>query len=79
MVDAHPTDLQVLEVIIRSPDKELEEIVLDCPGLTWNQVFLAIDRLTREGVIQVAPKGPGIYTVHLASEAQAAALRRVFV
>lgn len=44
MVDAHPTHRQVLEVIIRSPDRELEEIVFDCPTLTWNQVFLAIDR-----------------------------------
>ena len=77
MVDAHPTDRQVLEVIIRSPDRELEEIVFDCPALTWNQVFIAIDRLNREGVIKMVPKARGIYTVRLAGDSQTEALRRV--
>jgi hypothetical protein len=31
----------------------LEEIVDLCPDVTWNQVFLAIDHLSRSGQIRV--------------------------
>ncbi|UVT16089.1 MAG: hypothetical protein H8K04_00540 [Nitrospira sp.] len=31
----------------------MEEIVALCPDLTWNQVFLAIDELSRRGEIRV--------------------------
>jgi len=31
----------------------IEEIVALCPDLTWNQVFLAIDHLSRRGEICV--------------------------
>ena len=35
------------------PDIPLEEVVSLCPELTWNQVFLAIDFLSRVGEIQM--------------------------
>jgi hypothetical protein len=56
---------RVLEVIVRSPNSCLDEIVLECPDVTWNQIFLAIDRLSREGIIHLIPKGRGIYTIHV--------------
>lgn len=31
----------------------LEEVVALCPELTWNQIFLAIDYLSRTGQIRV--------------------------
>jgi hypothetical protein len=31
----------------------MEEVVGLCPELTWNQVFLAIDYLSRTGIIRV--------------------------
>ncbi|HEX9871911.1 MAG TPA: hypothetical protein VGC99_25600 [Candidatus Tectomicrobia bacterium] len=31
----------------------MEEVVGLCPELTWNQVFLAIDYLSRAGIIRV--------------------------
>lgn len=31
----------------------LEEVVALCPELTWNQIFLAIDHLSRTGQIRV--------------------------
>ena len=34
---------KIIEVIIRSPGSLLEEIVLTCPGLTWNQVFCELE------------------------------------
>lgn len=54
---------QVMEVIIRSPGISLEEIVLQCPNLTWNQVFFELDRLSRNGQVQLRLKSPGVYVV----------------
>lgn len=38
-----------MELIVRSPGSQLEAVVFECPGLTWNQVFCQLDRLSREG------------------------------
>lgn len=54
---------KILEVIIRSPDCELEELVLECPGLTWNQVFAELDRMTRGGAVRLTAKGFGRYAI----------------
>lgn len=34
-------------------DCAMEDVVTLCPGLTWNQAFLAIDSLSRAGQIRV--------------------------
>jgi len=52
-----------MQVIIRSRGSLLEEVVLECPGLTWNQVFCELDRINREGHVRLTPKGPGLYGV----------------
>jgi hypothetical protein len=62
------TDHRVLEVIVRSPGNTLDDIVLECSDLTWNQVFSAIDRLSREGVLTLTPKGQGLYTIRLSNK-----------
>lgn len=58
------TDDQVLKVIFRSPGSTVDEILLQCPGLTWNQIFIAIDRLNRDGTLKLTSKGRGRYTVY---------------
>jgi len=62
------TDHRVLEVIVRSPGNTLDDIVLECSDLTWNQVFSAIDRLSREGALTLTPKGHGLYTIRLSNQ-----------
>jgi len=57
------TEHQVMEVVIRSPGCTLEEIVLACNGLTWNQVFTQLDHMSRSGQIRLMTKGRGVYTV----------------
>ncbi len=52
-----------MKVIIRSPGSQLEEVVLECPGLTWNQVFCELDRMSRAGQVKLTMKGPGLYAV----------------
>ena len=41
----------------------LEEVMELCPELTWNQVFLAIDYLSRTGQVRVIMDGGKSYTV----------------
>lgn len=43
--------LDVLETL--GTDVPMEEILRLCPELTWNQVFLAIDTLSRNGRLLV--------------------------
>lgn len=73
--DCSTLDKQVMEVIVRMPGTALDDIVLECPDLSWNQVFLVIDRLTRRGSVRPTPKGQGRYDVQL-SESAAAERRR---
>ncbi len=44
-------------------DCSMEEVVNLCPELTWNQVFLAIDYLSRSGQIRVTLDGDRTYKV----------------
>lgn len=44
-------------------DCSMEEVVHLCPELTWNQVFLAIDYLSREGQVLVTLDGDRTYRV----------------
>lgn len=41
----------------------LEELVNLCPELTWSQVFLAVDHLSRSGQIRVPMDSDWIYRV----------------
>jgi hypothetical protein len=52
-----------MKVIIRSPGSLLEEVVLECPDLNWNQVFCELDRMSRRGQVRLTMKGPGLYAV----------------
>ena len=54
---------QVIDVVQRAHDCDLEEIMRQCSNLTWNQVFFAVDRLSRRGELLLIPKGRGMYTV----------------
>ena len=54
---------QVIGVLHRTQTCDLEEVTRQCTNLTWNQVFLAIDRLSRSGEIMLMPRGRGMYTL----------------
>ena len=64
---------KIMEVIIRSPGSSLEEIILECPNLTWNQVFSEIDRMSRTGQVRLTAKGPGRYGVSRTTSCDASA------
>ena len=56
-------DDQVIDVMLHSRTCDLEEITRQCSNLTWNQVFLAVDRMSRSGEIRLVPRGRGTYMV----------------
>jgi len=41
----------------------IEEVMSLCPELTWNQVFIAIDYLSRSGQVRVTLDGDRTYRV----------------
>ncbi|MDO8356161.1 MAG: hypothetical protein Q7U76_07215 [Nitrospirota bacterium] len=57
------TTTTILNVIARSPGCNLEDIVFNCRGLTWNQVFLEVDRLSRDGQVCLTQQRPSYYIV----------------
>ena len=60
----HPTvEAQVIDMLHRAHACDLEEITRQCNNLTWNQVFLDVDRLSRSGEIKLMPRGRGIYSL----------------
>ena len=56
-------EAQVIDMLHRAHACDREEITSQCNNLTWNQVFLAVDRLSRRGEIKLMPRGRGIYSL----------------
>ena len=54
---------QVIGVLQRTQTCDLEEVTRQCANLTWNQVFLAVDRLSRSGEVRLVPMGRGMYAL----------------
>jgi hypothetical protein len=54
---------RIVEFVSRNPGWILEDVVMHCPDLTWNQVFLAVDSLSRCGKIHLKRQGPGLYSL----------------
>jgi hypothetical protein len=55
---------QILSGLRNTADRELDDLVLSLPMLSWNQVFLEVDRLSRTGEVQLSSKG-GVYWLRL--------------
>jgi hypothetical protein len=62
---AHHTTVEdlVIDIVHRAYGCDLEEVTRQCTNLTWNQVFLAVDHLSRSGEVKLVPKGRGMYMV----------------
>jgi len=56
---------RILKVVRCAPGCQLDELEHSLPGLTWNQIFLEVDRLSRMGRVRVMAIGDGTYTVRL--------------
>ena len=56
---------RILDAVHCAPGCQLDDLVLRLPGLTWNQVFLEVDRLSRTGQVRVTAMGEGTYAIRL--------------
>jgi len=63
MAQSTTVEVQVIDIVRRADACDLEEIMRQCTNLTWNQVFFAVDRLSRSGEIRLVSRGRGTYTV----------------
>lgn len=65
MSQSEVVSARILDVVSQAPGYRLDELVSVCSDLTWNQVFLEIDRLSRVGQVRLQSAGRGGYTVWL--------------
>jgi hypothetical protein len=56
---------RILDAVHRAPGCQLDELMLSVSELTWNQVFLEVDRLSRTGQVRMTAMGKGTYTIWL--------------
>ncbi len=52
-----------MDIVTHSNHCTIEQVFFECLGLTWNQMFIAVNRLKREGRIRLTLKQPGYYIV----------------
>lgn len=64
MNDQSVTD-RILDVAAHYPECTIRRCHALCPDLTWNQVFLDVDRLSREGHVQLRFCARGVYTIRV--------------
>jgi hypothetical protein len=50
---------RILDAVCSAPGCQLDDLVLSVPELTWNQVFLEVDHLSRTGQVRVTARGKG--------------------
>ena len=66
MVSQAPVTDRILGAVKLTHGCDLDTLAESVPELTWNQVFLEIDRLSRQGEILVSCEAGGRYTIQLA-------------
>lgn len=69
-----PADL-IVESIAHYPGCCLDDLVRVCPELTWNQIFLEVDQLSRAGCLRLSLIGPGRYAVEVPPNAGSRMIR----
>lgn len=65
MASLAPVTERILGAISRAHGCDLDTLAESVPELTWNQVFLEIDRLSRQGEILVTYEAGGRYNICL--------------
>jgi hypothetical protein len=63
MSDHSDTARAVVKIVRLVPNSDLEHLIVACADLTWNQVFLELDRFSRSGRIVLRQISPGRYSV----------------
>ena len=59
------TDELLLQALRGMQPQTIESLCALLPGMTWSQIFLAVDRLSRTGVVMLQPVRRGEYQISL--------------
>lgn len=57
-----PITERILEFLRCAPQCDFEGLVARYPEFTWNELYLEVSRLNRQGLIKVT-RGVGIFTI----------------
>jgi len=60
---------RILDAVHAAPGCQLDDLVVNLPELTWNQVFFEVDRLSRTGQVRITTMGDGTYPIRLTTKA----------
>lgn len=71
MASPSPTTQRILGEVARLHGCDMDQLAQNLPDLSWNQVFLEIDRLSREGEVLVTFATRGRYIIQLPSHKHA--------
>ncbi|HXX73510.1 MAG TPA: hypothetical protein VEI50_00090 [Nitrospiraceae bacterium] len=62
MLQQRPLGDQILELVRANPGCTLDDLILRLSGVSWSEVFLQVDHLSRSGQLQLTKKSPGMMT-----------------
>lgn len=67
MTEVYETEALIIRELERQGPCTLDALAHRFPACTWNQIFMAVDALSREGTISLQPRARCQYLVSLAS------------
>ena len=67
MASPSPTTQRILGEVARLHGCSMDQLAKNLPDLSWNQLFLEVDRLSREGEILVTFGAGGRHVIRLPS------------
>ena len=63
-----PIEEAIIEKLRRSGSCCLDDVVMYLPNLSWREVFLAVDRMSRDGRLLLRQLGYSTYQISLSSQ-----------
>ena len=65
-----PLDEAIVEKLQKGGPCCLDDVVLDFPNFSWGEIFLAVDRMSRNGRLSLLQLGYSTYQIKLKGVAQ---------
>ena len=61
----HDLSSRILSMVAAQSGLLMDQVLDRCPDTTWNQIFSAVDRLSRTGQIRLTARAPGVYRIDI--------------
>ena len=63
-----PIEEAIVDTLQRRGPCCLDDVVMSLPNFSWGEVFLAVDRMSRDGRVSLRPLGYSTYQIALNSQ-----------